>query len=159
VFRTDTDNPETRTMRALCLFSRLGWERELESGGRTVCEFFGLPWHEARLAALSLMGRGIVFRRGRFLYPTPVVLANYLARRTIEALGTQQLQALCESLGEAARTAFADRLRQLGEDPQTREIVDLLLGAEGFFVRLEDLNDTGKADLLRRLALAFPKMA
>jgi hypothetical protein len=157
VFRTDENNPETHTMRVLCLFSRLGWERELESEGRTVCEFFGLSWNDARLAAQALMRRGIVSRRGRYLYPTPDVLANYLARRTIEALGTQQLRVLCERLGDAARAAFADRLRQLGEDPQTREIVDLLLGAEGFFVQLEDLNEPGKADLLRRLALAFPK--
>jgi hypothetical protein len=157
VFRTAENNPETLTMRALCLFSRLGWERELESEGRTVCEFFDLSWNDARLAAQALMRRGIVSRRGRYLYPTPDVLANYLARRTIEALGTQQLQVFCERLGEATRAAFADRLRQLGEEPQTREVVDFLLGAEGFFVQLEDLNEPGKADLLRRLALAFPK--
>src|SRR5262249_14873804 len=153
VFRTAENNPETLTMRALCLFSRLGWERELENEGRTVCGVFGLSWNDGRLAAQALLARCIVFRPWRVLYSTPDVLANYLARRTIEALGTQQLQVFCERLGEATRAAFSDRLRQLGEDSQTREIVDLLLGAEGFFVQLEDLNEPGKADLLRRLAL------
>lgn len=157
VFPIDEVAPENRLMRAISLFSRLGWTHELEPEGRAVCAFFGLEWGLARDVASQLEARGIVSRRGRFLYPTPEILANCLTRETIRTRDPGDLKRLYDSLPESARQAFAERLRELGSDLATRDVMKAVLGEEGLFTKPEDLNDPGRAQLLRLLAPSFPE--
>jgi hypothetical protein len=75
----------------------------------------------------------VVSRRGRCLYPTPDILANYLTRDTIKNLGIGILRQIFDVLSEGAQRSLAERLRQLGDDPLTRDSVATMLGDLDFF--------------------------
>jgi len=159
LFPVASDEPEARLMRGLCLFTRVGWERELAAEGQYLAQFLDLPWERARTAARSLVLRGVVSPRGRYLYPTPDILANYLTRETVSDYGSERLRALFDGIQDGARGSFAERLRQLGEESTTRAVVNGILGDSGFFQSLQDLSDRPKARLLQTLAPAFPETA
>lgn len=157
LFPVDNASPAAKVMRALSLFTRLGWSDDVAVEGRTVMDFFRVDWDVAREAADELVERGVISKRGRFLYPTPDVLANYLTRKTIRVRGAADLNELFGSLPEGAQRSFAERLRQLGDDPETRGVVEEIVGGAGFFSSLEVLNDRATARLLRLLAPAYPE--
>jgi len=154
-----SSNPSAKVMRAVSLMTRLGWRGEVEHEGRTVTGVFGLDWTEAKLAAQDLIRLGVVSRRGRYLYPTPDILANLLTRETIESLGTQHLNELFASLPENAKHALAERLRQLGDDPVTRESIAQILDDLDFLGRPSDPSDVSQFYLLRLLAPSLPNTA
>lgn len=151
--------PESRVMRGIALFARLGWEGDRAEEGRIVMARLGIEsWEEARLAADRLRRRyGVLSPRGQYLYPTPDILANVLARETIDALGERELEELYDELPDDARDAFCVRLRELGKDPATQGVVERIIGERVFFHSLEDLNSTGRARLIERLAAAHPE--
>lgn len=159
LFPFRNQDPESKVMRGLCLFTRLGWRDEVEIEGQVATKFFEVGWREAQLAAERLIERGIVSRRGRYLYPTPDILANYLTRNTIRSMGGTSLNELFGGMHEGAQRSIIERLRQLGDDPGMRESVIEIVGDPSFFRRPEDLNDTSRTHFLRLLAPVFPDVA
>lgn len=63
----------SKVMRALCLFTRLGWRDEVELEGRVATGFFGVDWTDAKLAA-EVTRRA---RRGLAARPLSVSLARH----------------------------------------------------------------------------------
>lgn len=159
VFPLGTDDPQARLMRGLSLFTRVGWRDDLSEEGKHVAAFVGVDWTTARSAAEQLVARGVVSRRGRFLYPTPDVLANYLTRETIRLRSVDELRDLFNQVSDSGRTAFADRLRQLGDEAESRQIVEVILGDEGFFRSWNDFAQQRSARLFLSLAPGFPTIA
>jgi len=156
MFPVEAQDPAATVMRGLSLFTRLGWWEEVAHQGRAVMDFFSVDWNVARQAAEQLILRGVVSRRGRFLYPTPDVLANYLTRETIQIREPGELSELFDILPGDAQRAFAERLRQLGEDPETQGVIREITGGAGFFRSLAALDDRATAHLLRLLAPSYP---
>lgn len=152
-------NPEGKLLRAVSLFTRLGWWDRAAEEGKQVAEFFSLDWSAAVMMADLLIKRGLLSRRGFSLYPRIDALANHLTRECIRAFGANHLRGLFKNLPYRAQRSFAERLRQLGESPQTQGAVDSILGESGFFRILSDLNDQAKAHFFRLLATAFPSPA
>lgn len=159
LFPVGGSDVSSKVMRALCLFTRLGWRDEVEPEGRAATGFFGVDWTEAKLAAEELVRRGVVSRRGRYLYPTPDILANSLTRNTVRSLGGPALGELFGVMNEEAQRSMAERLRQLGDEPGTRESVIEIVGDPYFFSSPQDLNDPARAHFLRLLAPVFPQTA
>ena len=153
-------DPAAKVMRAISLFSRLGWDDELANEAKIAFNFFRIDEQDCRLIVGRLLRMGIVSRRGRYLYPTPEILANYLTRTTVEVLGTEKLLILFKSLPENAKLSMADRLRHVGEDPITKGTVSALLKDSPFFFSKEmGLTDPSILHLFRKLAPINPKLA
>ncbi len=144
-------------MSTLCLFSRIGWWEELQNEGQALMDAFDIPWDQAQASVASLQDRGVISTRGRYLYPTPDVLANHLARRSLEQHRNSIIETLA-ALPHPMKTSFAERLRQLGDDPSTVALARKIFG-EAFFFDLRSLGNSTDARFFRLLASAAPGMA
>ncbi len=149
---------ESQVMRGISLFVGLGWFDDLSGEGEMVLDFLGLSGPAGRDAAAALIERGVVSRRGRLLYPSPDVLANYLTRKTLKAYTPREVRGLYEALPGRAQQAFLERLRQLGEDVETQAVVKEVIGDAVFFLSLSDLESRDTARTLRALVPSFPEL-
>jgi hypothetical protein len=156
IFPLDSDDPQATLMRGMALFSRVGWLQEVSNEGQAVAAFVGLDWNDARQAADRLVRRGVLSPRGRHLYPTPDVLANYLTRETIRVRGIDDIRSLLQSLPPSALTAHGERLQQLGEYAETQQIAREFFGEHGFFRSLSDLRTQTIRRLFQSVASAYP---
>jgi hypothetical protein len=147
----------SKVLRSVALFSKLGWQDEVQGEALAIWGFLRLEPTEARLAVLTLAERhGVISRRGRYLYVTPDILANHLSRGTLEAVGAG-VKDLLACLPAPAQAAFVERLAQLGGNEDTASAVTGSLEDSRFFASLEELNEPGKAKFLQALSMAFPE--
>jgi hypothetical protein len=109
---------------------------------------------------------GIAPRAGRYRYLSPQLLAAHLAARQLASWTQGQFAAFFAALRPAMRDSFVRRLRGLAGVLDDREAIEqAIFGVEGPFPDLEALESDansgwgGAADLLRRLAGAYPEAA
>lgn len=103
-----------KILTAIALFKRLGWDDELSIQGKKVCEFFKIDWLEARKKIHTQEERGLVIKRGRYRYISPLPLAIYLASSWWKAMDESAWQEFYEALPDPeAKKAFLDRLSDL----------------------------------------------
>ena len=151
------DPIDRRLMQAIALLPQIGWEDELAKEGRSIIEFIGLEWNDARSRAGQLIQRGYVAKSGRYLYITPHLLAVWLAGEAWDNLraGIFPLLSLLPNL--SSRRSLFERLRDLGDDPRALEVAEALLAEEGLFPTLDSLNDDERAQFFVLLTEAAPQ--
>jgi len=145
-----------RTMKAISLLSRIGWEQEVADEGRIVTEFVGLSWPEAQDAAHHMVKEGYIAKQGRYRYVTPHLLAVWLALEGWEARGEEILNLLPTLPTPSSRRALLERIADLGETEVARQVAERLLSEDGLFPDIDALDDGGRAEVLGMLAMAAP---
>lgn len=152
-----TDPVDRRVMRGIALLNRVGWEGQVAAEGQTIMRFMGVEWPDARDRAGDLLRRGLISRRGRYLYVTPHLLAVWLASQVWQDRGRETLNVVSELPDWGGRRAFLERLGNLGDDATAQEVCESLLEPEGLYQTLDDINDSLRAELLTILGDARPE--
>jgi hypothetical protein len=112
----------------IALFRRLGWDDEVVIQGRKLCELFKIDWMEARQIVKEQVDRGLVIKRGRYRYITPLPLAIYLSSSWWEAMDESHWLELIKELPDLeTKVAFLDRLKDLPYSEQAQKAVKNIL--------------------------------
>lgn len=70
-----------RLLTALSLFKRVGWDEDLADQGIKICNLFSIDWNEARELVKEQEERGLIVKKGRYRYISPLPLSVYLASK------------------------------------------------------------------------------
>ena len=108
-------NKIKKVLTAISLFKRLGWDDELAEQGKKACEHLGIDWIEARNIVKNQEERGLVLKRGRYRYISPLPLAIYLASNWWKALDESTRSDFYKKLDPETKKAFLDRLPDLSQ--------------------------------------------
>lgn len=144
---------------ALSLFERLGWEEDLQGEAKAVAKYLRISIVDFRKGVKTLRDQGVVVPRGRYLYVTPELLAIAAAASLWDVRGAE-LVGIIEKLPDVRpRREFLKRLAAMGRHPEVRRVVEKLLGDDGLFRSLGDLDDEFRSQAYRILASALPDAA
>ncbi len=111
------------------LFKRLGWDDDLSSHGRTVCEGQGINWIEARRIIEEQEKRKLIAKAGRYRYVTPLPLAINLSSTWLQAMDNDTLKDFFGKLDLENQQAFLERLADLGYTEYAKEILRSFLSS------------------------------
>jgi hypothetical protein len=140
------------------LLTRLGWTDEVDSESDILFGAAGLDPGEARRAVEDLHERyGIAPLAGRFRYVSPSYLADRLAARRLSSWTRNILTQFLAALTPVMQQQFVLRLRRASAILSNRGMVEeVILGDQGPFRTLEDVESSDIAPLLRHMAAPFP---
>lgn len=147
-----------QALSAVALFTRLGWTGSIESESETVFAALGLDTIAARRSIEELHERyGVAPIAGRYRYVSPAVLADYLAAREIGPWTRTYILSVFGVMTPQMQDSFGRRLRRCSAVLRNRTTIEeVILGDQGPFRRLEDLESNLARTFLRRLAGPFP---
>jgi len=152
---------DRRAMEALSLLRRVGMDGEVAAEGQTVADFIGIDFRELKRVAEQMRQSGLVVKRGRYRYVTPHLLAVWFATDVWRAWGddivTNLLLAETGLPNYASKMALLERLADLGEEEIAAPVAEALLGPDGLFPGIEELDDSLRSQLFAILAKAAPK--
>jgi len=114
-------NKIKNVLTAISLFKRLGWDDELAEQGKKACEHLGIDWIEARNIVKDQEERGLVLKRGRYRYISPLPLAIYLASNWWKALDESTRSDFYKKLNPETKKAFLDRLPDLSQSEYAKK--------------------------------------
>lgn len=143
------------------LLMRLGWSEEADFEANGLFTAVGLDPTNARREVEMLHERyGIASLAGRFRYVSPAILADHLAAKNLNSWTRDRLKQVLRILTPAMASSFARRIRRLSSILSNRTVVEeVILGDQGPFQTLPDLESQELLVLLRHLAGAFPEAA
>ncbi|MFL5797635.1 MAG: hypothetical protein ACJ77A_06840 [Actinomycetota bacterium] len=145
-------------LRTVSLFSRLGWRDELAAEGEAAARFMGLEWNRMQALLQPAIDEGLVFARGRYWYVSPDLLAIWLAA-DVWGNQTHRIAELSATLpSQQCREAFLRRLGTL-DVPEVRDAMEALMGDDGPFGTIDQLDDGESSQLLSTIAAAAPDAA
>jgi hypothetical protein len=148
-----------RALQLLSLFGRLGWEDELRDEAKVVANYFDVNFNDLKAGVKILRDKGVVVARGRYLYVSPDLLAISAAAELWDESGSDLIQLVEKLPREETRRQMLRRLASMGAQPQVRQAVERLLGDEGLFKTLKDLDETFRSEAFSILASALPEAA
>lgn len=152
--------PKTqKALQLLSILSRVGWEDEVADESKALAAFFGVDFYDFRAGANALQEQGVVVPRGRYLYVSPDLLAISAAAELWDVRGADLIEVVTTLPREGARRALLRRLASIGPQPTVRQAVEKLLGTEGLFTSLSDLDDKFRSEAFSILASALPEAA
>jgi len=135
----------------IALVKRLGWDDDVATQGRSLCELFGIDWMEARTIVKEQEDKGLVVKRGRYRYVTPLPLAIYLASSWWKAMDESSWTEFFKKLpDQETRMAFLDRLGDLPHSEHTEIALKNILS--GF--KYETLDNPHGSEIFLGLATA-----
>jgi len=119
----------------IALFRRVGWDDDVAIQGEKLCELFHINWMEARQIVMEQEARGLIIKRGRYRYVTPLPLAVHLASSWWAAMGESQWLKIFEELPDLeTRKAFLERLKDMPTSDQARNALKSVLSGFGYEV-------------------------
>jgi len=149
---------ERRVMQSLALLTRVGFEGEVMEEAKTLAGFVDVSWSEFSDVTERMRHKGLVSRKGRYRYVTPDLLASWLAA-DIWNSRTDEVRALLNTLPTSgSRTAFYERLKDLGADEKTQTVIRSLLSEQNF-PTIAELDCEQGSRIVFMLALANPPAA
>lgn len=152
------DDGAGKVLRGMALLSRVGWEEEVSMEGKALMEFMHLEWGEAQSYVGSLLRKGVLAKSGRYRYVTPHLLAVWFAAELWEDRCEDIINNLFAKLTTwQARRALLARLRDIGDEESARYVCEKLLGPDGLFRTLDDLDSDRTAEIFAILAEAHPQ--
>jgi hypothetical protein len=131
-----------KTLRAIALFKRLGWEDDLAIQGQTVCKLLNIgDWMDVRELVKKQVKRGLIVERGRYRYVTPLPLAIHLAAGWWTLVTKDEWTNFVNSLPDReSRQSFIERLKDLPYLQEGKKAIELLLSDKSFFESREVLD-------------------
>lgn len=163
----DEAGDDWAALSATALLTRVGWAGDVDGDSELLFGAAGLDPARARAHVDRAHRRfGIAPLAGRYRYVSPQVLADHLAARRLRSWTRGRFAEFFGALRPAMRDSFVRRLRGLAAESEIRATVEaVVFGPEGPFPNLAALEEDahtgwgGSADLLRRLAGAYPNAA
>jgi hypothetical protein len=129
-----------KSIEALSLLSRVGWEDEVQGEAKALAAAVGLQFTELQRSVRELKDQGIVLPRGRYLYVSPDLLAIKAAAELWDARGADLIRIVNDLPGEQPRRHLLLRLAMMAERSEVRKAVERLLGEDGLFGTIEDFD-------------------
>ena len=155
------NSADRRAMEGLSLLRHVGMEGDAAVEGQAIAKFVGIEFRELQRAAYEMRRTGLVVKRGRYCYVTPHLLAVWFATQAWQAMRDNIVNDLLYAEGGlpsiVARKALLERLADLGEEEIATPIVERLLGADGLFPGVEELDDSFRSEVFATLARAAPR--
>lgn len=112
-----------KVLTMIALFKRLGWDNELSEQGKKACELLGIEWMDARHILKEQNERGLVIRRGRYRYISPLPLAIYLASNWWRAMDESTWLDFYEKLPDLeTKRSFLERLTDLSYSEYAKKV-------------------------------------
>jgi hypothetical protein len=148
-----------KALQAVSLFARLGWEAEVKGEAEAVAKYLSIPLHELQEGVEALREQGVILPRGRYVYVTPELLAINSAADLWDIRGPDLINIVPELPGRGPRRELLKRLATMGPNPHVRKVVETLLGENGIFKGLEDLDDEFRSEVYCILSSAVPEIA
>lgn len=153
-------DPNTfKGLQALSLLARTGWADEVRVEAESVAKVVGVAFVDLQAAVKRLKDRGVVLPRGRYLYVSPDLLAISAAAHLWDERGPDLIQVVADLPGPGPRRQLLIRLAMMAEHPPVRGAVAQLLGTEGLYKTLADLDKPFLSEVFRFLASALPESA
>lgn len=117
-----------KVLTAISLFKRIGWDDEVSVQGRKVCDLLNLNWQEARTIVNEQEERGLIIKRGRYRYTTPLPLATYLSSEWWKSMDELSWRDFCEKLPDLeTKEAFFERLGDLSSSENAKSALQKIL--------------------------------
>jgi hypothetical protein len=151
--------PGWQALASTALLMRLGWTEEADFEANDLFTAVGVDPANARREVEMLHEQyGIAPLAGRFRYVSPAILADHLAARNLSSWTRERLEHVLGALTPTMAESFARRIRRLASVLSNRKIVEeVILGDQGPFRTLVDLESQERVTLMRHLAGAFPE--
>jgi DNA-directed RNA polymerase subunit F len=153
------DPATQKALQLLSLLWRVGWEDELSDEAKALASFFKIDIDDFRAGAKTLREQGVVVPRGRYLYVSPDLLAISAAAELWDVRGADLIEVVAVLPREGPRRALLRRLASMGSQPTVSQAVEKLLGTEGLFKTLSDLDNKFRSEAFSILASALPEAA
>jgi len=148
-----------KALQAVSLFARLGWEEEVRTEAEAVANYLGIPFTDFQEGVQALRDQGVVLPRGRYLYVTPDLLAIVSADALWQIRGPGLIQIVSALPGLGPRRELLKRLATMGQHPIVKKLVEELLGPNGIFKSLADLDEEFRSEVYRILSAPFREVA
>jgi hypothetical protein len=148
------------TLKGLSLLAKVGWDGEFEVEAATIAEkALYAPFHQMQKAVKTLRDQGVVLSRGRYLYVSPDLLAISAAATLWDERGSKLIDIISVLPGPGPRRQMLRRLATMTDFPTVRLAIERLLGDEGLYKSIEDLDHEFASEIFRYLAAALPDNA
>jgi len=152
------DDKVRRTMQALSLLTRVGFEGDVAKEAKTLASFVEVPWAEFCDIVEQMRREGVVGKKGRYLYVTPDLLASWLAAALLSVRADEVRELLTQLQTAESRDAFFSRLRDIGTSEKAQSVIQELL-SEQSYLTIEQLDSEESSRILCTLAFANPQTA
>jgi hypothetical protein len=152
--------PEGRTLHLatfLALFTRVGWEREVEHQLESIAEYAATSPADLREVGQELDGRGLLIRQGRYRAVTPHPLAVLLAAERWREQGQSIVDELLPRLDPELQLSLFSRVADLGRYEPARKVLRTLMAETGPFGTLTSIDEHDLGRLLTQLAIVAPE--
>ncbi|RLF27983.1 MAG: hypothetical protein DRN14_04730 [Thermoplasmata archaeon] len=117
-------NKIKKVLTAISLFKRLGWDNELSEQGQNVCKLLGIQWIDARHIINEQEERGLVIKRGRYRYISPLPLAIYLASNWWKVMDESTWSDFYGNLPDLeTKKSFLERLTDLPHSEYAKKVL------------------------------------
>ena len=158
-FNQDLSDLAWQALSTIAILTRLGWAGETEHESEVLFKAVGLEPSDARRQVEHLHERfGIAPLAGRYRYVSPAILADHLAFRQLNTWTRTKLKNVFIALTPEMTDSFARRTRRLASILSNRKTIEeVILGDQGPFRDLADLESSKIVVLLRHLAAPFPE--
>lgn len=154
----DPSNQLWHSVSALAMLERVGWSEDLAEQSEILFDALEQDLTDAREAVERAQELyGVAPRAGRYRYVSPPLLAEHLAARRLDRMTPAQIRHLVDSLSSPMLDSFGKRTRKLASAlEENRAVVEkVVLGSEGPFRSLADVEEGERASLLSHLAAPF----
>lgn len=144
---------ERRTLHAVSMLTQIGIKDSAQHELDAVSQALGYDASEVRSILPTLLEKGIVTERGRFVEVAPPLLAETLAAEAVMGRPLA-LPSLLIVLDEGARLRFLSRFRNIGGSEEVDRSLASIFSSGGWFPDLESLLDRSRE--FRSLAPGYP---
>lgn len=152
--RIDINDAAWEPVAVISLLDHVGWSEELDHESATLFSAAELDVERSRTQVRSVGERhGITQKTRRLLYVSPEILADHLAIRWLEDRTSANLRKFYDALTPPLQDRLGKRLRRIAQVLDNRSSVEeVILGPEGPFRSVTDVDDNPIRSLLPRLA-------
>lgn len=143
-------------LEAFSLLARVGWEEEVSGEAKALAAYLNIPFQMMQDGVQILRNQGLIMAQGRYLYVTPDLLAIFASSLAWQKRGPDLIEIVGHLPGPASRRQLLIRIASMGHHPKVQKAIERLLGEEGIYKSLPDLDDEFRGEMLRILSSAMP---
>lgn len=153
-------DPNTfKTLKALSLLAKVGWQDDLKGQAEALAKLCSIPFEDVQTSVKRLKEQGVVLDRGKYLYVSPDLLAISAAAELWDERGAALIEVITDLPSQEPRRQLLRRLATMPDFPPVKLAVERLLGEQGLYKSLEDLEHQFLSEIFRLLASALPEAA
>ncbi len=155
----DEADPTWNAISSFALLQRVGWSGDVEGESEALFRAVSIEPRMGRRMVERVHSRaGIVPQAGRFRYVSPGILGDYLAAKQLTTWTREDVRTFLEGLTPVMARSFALRVRRMSRVLTNRRVIEeVVLGEQGPFRHLSDLEHGALAELVPIFSGLFPR--